>query len=622
MQPVYRDPTQTSGQAEQVGMLDSAQDIAAKLRRAQFKSMNEILPQVMTASVLGTVVLYFALRHQVADPALSIWFVLRLMISAARAVYARIGLRALPHLRSRDFTIYATLALLDGVIWGAMGWWLTPLDRLDIAVITLTMSIIVACTGMLGLHVHQPSALGFVLAITLPSAFHALGRQDELGVLCCIALLGLTGLLLIEMRRFNGRFIEMMQLRFESEQTAKAKSEALQQAQELAQTRSRFVATMSHEIRTPLHGMLGLLRLARQEVGQADLHQRLELIQSTGEHLVKVINEVLEHARLESSGLPVYEQPFDITALLRELTEITRPSCEGKGLAFVLKTNLAPGTHVLGDATRVRQILHNLLGNAVKFTSSGSVSLSAHRDTATGHLRMVVQDTGPGVPAAEQERIFEAYHQAEGTYQRRFGGTGLGLTISRELCEAMGGQLTCRSENGQGAEFVCALPLPQVQAGTPASRAAPIASHQAEPQQALGDQHVHVLLVEDNPVNTIVAEAILRKMGVEVTAVEHGEAALAWLETHQADLILMDCEMPGLDGMQVTRQIRLREKMQRLWPTPVIAMTANGHDTYVRHGIPAGMSDYISKPFDEATLRTTMLRQLNNSRTPARCAVT
>lgn len=283
---------------------------------------------------------------------------------------------------------------------------------------------------------------------------------------------------------------------------------------------------------------------------------------------------------------------------------------------------LAPGTHVLGDATRVRQILHNLLGNAVKFTSSGSVSLSAHRDTATGHLRMVVQDTGPGVPAAEQERIFEAYHQAEGTYQRRFGGTGLGLTISRELCEAMGGQLTCRSENGQGAEFVCALPLPQVQAGAQASRAAPIASHEAEPRHAWREQHVHVLLVEDNPVNTIVAEAILHKLGVEVTAVEHGEAALAWLEAHQADLILMDCEMPGLDGMQVTRQIRLREKMQGLQPTPVIAMTANGHNTYVRHGVPAGMSDYLSKPFDEATLRATMLRQLSNSRTPARCAVT
>jgi signal transduction histidine kinase len=416
---------------------------------------------------------------------------------------------------------------------------------------------------------------GKALSQLLPTALHALGRHDQLGLLCGVAMVGLTLMLVFELTRFNRRFLEMLRLRFESEQTAQAKTEALNQAHELAQTRSRFVATMSHEVRTPLHGMLGLLGLVHKASHLDEVRRHLELMQSTGDHLVKVINEVLEHARMGATGLPVYEQAFNLREVLQELADMASNSCEDKGLIFSLSMDNDPHELVFGDATRIRQVLHNLLGNALKFTAEGGVTLQAWRDAATGHMRIAIRDTGVGIPADELERIFEPYHQAEGTYERQFGGTGLGLTISRELCAAMGGTLTCTSDVGQGSEFVCDLPLP-------------VALTTSVPYRVSAD-----------PV----------------------EAALAWLRQHRADTIFMDCEMPGLDGIETTRRIRALERDAGLVPAPIIAMTANGRDTYEERCLPAGMNDYLSKPFGPEALREIVMRQLGHLRKPERAVV-
>jgi signal transduction histidine kinase/AmiR/NasT family two-component response regulator len=583
----------------------NAHDVDGQLRRAQFKSMNDVLPMVMFMAAVSSVLLYVVLSQSLPAPTLSVWLASRLGINFARGTFSYLCNKGVLQPSQRNFHAYAVLALLDGLAWGAMGWWLTPLDRLDVAIITLTMTVIVACIGVLGLHVHMPSALAFVLPVTLPTAIHALGRHDQLGLLCFAAMVGLTLMLAFEMKRFNVRFLEILRLRFESEQTALAKTEALRQADALAQTRSRFVATMSHEIRTPLHGMLGLLALVNKAEQISDARRHLALMQSTGDHLVKVINEVLEHARMDASGLPVHAQPFKLNELLHELADMVRTSCEDKGLHFGLEADIEADLYVAGDATRIRQVLHNLLSNALKFTSEGGITFKAWRNLETGHVHLTVRDSGVGIPADELERIFEPYHQAEGTYERRFGGTGLGLTISRELCEAMGGTLTCTSQAGKGSEFICELPLPVVPAVSTRLAAAA--------DDGLMGLHAQVLLVEDNPVNTIVAEAALKRLGLHVTAVDSGEAALAWLGKHRADVVFMDCEMPGLDGIQTTRQIRALERAAGKDGVPIIAMTANGQDTYEERCVPAGMNDYLGKPFGPEALKAVVMRQLGRT---------
>lgn len=612
-----------SAPARQEEAAANAHDVTSQSRQAQFKSMNDVLPLVMLVSALSSVGLYIVLKQLVPSSNLDVWLLGRLLINLTRGLFSFLCNKRIFRPTERNFKIYAALALMDGIAWGAVGWWITPVDRLDVAIITLPMGVIVACIGVLGLHVHVPSGLAFLLPMTLPSALHALGRGDQLGLICSAAMLGLTLMLVFELMRFNRRFLETLRLRFESEQTAKAKTEALRQAHELARTRSRFVATMSHEVRTPLHGMLGMLQLVHKADSLDDARRHLSLMQSTGDHLVKVINEVLDHARMGATGLPVSAQPFNLAGVVAELAEFAAHACKEKGLRFELQSAIDPDEMVKGDSTRIRQVLHNLLGNALKFTSEGGLTLTAGRDPQSGLVRMGVRDTGVGIPQDEQERIFEPYHQVEGTYERQFGGTGLGLTISRELCAAMGGALTCASELGRGSEFVCMLPLPHV-----ASEAvAPFTGAQATGPETRGPSQgdapevlpccldKRVLLVEDNPVNTLVAEAALKKLGLHVTALDGGESALKWLRSNRADLVLMDCEMPGLDGIQTTRRIRVQERMAGHPPVPIVAMTANGLDTYEERCVPAGMNDYLSKPFGQEALRDVILRQMSPAST-------
>jgi signal transduction histidine kinase/AmiR/NasT family two-component response regulator len=592
--------------------------VMAQIRSAQFRSLNQMLPLMMLMGAGSSMVLFAVLHQDIGTGPMATWLGLRLLVNAARAAYAALCNRGLLSAGREDFETSVLLAMADGIVWGALGWWLTPVDRLDLAVVIIPMTVIVTCLGVLGMHVHMPSSMAFMLPITLPNALRALHRHDQLGWLCFAALIGLSVVLTLELWRFNRGYQEIVRLRFESEQATQAKSDALRQAQALADTRSRFVATMSHELRTPLHGMLGLLRLALAADTLPQAQRHLRLMQGSGDHLAKVINEVLDHARMESTGLPIANAPLDVKALLAELSEQVRPACQDKGLHFMLDDQLERTTWVMGDATRLRQVLHNLLGNALKFTASGGITLSVSRvqgsSPSESLLRLQVRDTGVGIAAHELDRVFEPFHQAEGTYERQFGGTGLGLTISRELCVAMGGQLSCSSQPGQGSVFTCELPLPEVLATAPERVQLPVqhplhttqAPHALSGLEAAG---IQVLVVEDNPVNTIVVEASLVQLGASVSCVSSGEAALVWLAERQADLILMDCEMPGMDGFEATQRIRAREQALALPRSPIVAMTASGRETFERRGRAAGMDEHLSKPFDQEALRRVLLAQ-------------
>lgn len=570
--------------------------------------MHEVMPLAQCASLVCALAVAIVLWQRVDLAALLPWLAARLAISLTRIWYSQACVRQPARHTDRA---YVGLALIDGALWSAMGWGLTPVMDLGVAIVTICVGVSAASLGVIMLHVHSTANWTFVVAGLVPNAVYALQRGDDLGYFCFAGFLGLTGILLFEGQRLNRRFMTTLRLRFESELAHEAEKRALQKVQELADMRSRFVATISHEMRTPLHGMLGLLRLVREHADRPPDPRHLMLMHHAGEHLVQVINDVLDFAKLETTGLPIAPAPFCLNTMLDELVDTIHFNAEAKGLTLALDSALPANTWVMGDVTRIRQVLLNLMGNAIKFTQDGEVRLKVTRDEITGRTELSVQDTGVGIPADDIDRIFQPFQQAEGTYERRFGGSGLGLTISRELCGAMRGALTCQSAPGQGSVFKCTLPLP----GTEPSRlgSAHIPHHQAQ-ADLLSDSVAslsgisHVLLVDDNPVNTLVAEAELRLLGLDVNTASSGQSALDWLEHHRTDLILMDCEMPGMDGVAATQTIRSRERRLGHQPVPIVALTANGRDAYEQRCQPAGMNDYLAKPFDRADLRAVVLK--------------
>jgi CheY-like chemotaxis protein len=388
--------------------------------------------------------------------------------------------------------------------------------------------------------------------------------------------------------------------------------------------KDQFLATMSHEMRTPLHGILGLARLVHKRLPAragplGDARHQVELIERTGEHLLGIINDVLDFSRIEAGRLQVEHTPFDLQTVMLDVLTLLTITASDKGLHLVTEVELPDPCWVKGDPARVRQVLHNLVGNAIKFTESGQVSVRVKRAPGAGAtpegdppLLFEVEDTGIGIPPHHLPLIFEAFHQVDGSFGRRHHGTGLGLTISREIARAMGGDITCRSTPGQGSVFSLTVPLPsapvhQVDVALPLG-------HEAEAKATTGRERCqgHVLLAEDNPVNALVAEAALANLGLQVTRVEDGEQALAALQRpgHGFDLVLMDCQMPVLDGIEATRRLRAWEHAQGHAPIAVVALTANALSSDRERCMAAGMNEHLAKPFRQEALLAVLQRHL------------
>lgn len=365
----------------------------------------------------------------------------------------------------------------------------------------------------------------------------------------------------------------------------RAKEDAVRRAQ----TRARFLASMSHEIRTPLNGVLGMLELALEgELEPAQRHQ-LEIAHRAGESLLSLLNDILDISKVEAGKLDLEVISFDLRKLVTECTTIHGEQARRKGLEFTteLETDLAP--RYVGDPTRLRQVINNLLSNAIKFTDEGKVSV--HIAQTPEGIRLEVRDTGIGMSRAELDRIFSPFSQAATDTTRRYGGTGLGLALCQQLVERMHGQIKVDSRENEGTWFTVTLPLP---------------ADQNAGQETAGDavtQPAHrrcrILLVEDNRVNQIVASGLLQKMGHEVDHAENGERALAALALKPYDLVLMDCQMPVMDGYEATRRIRQNPQWSQL---PVIAVTANVMSGDREECLAAGMDDYITKPYNRKIL--------------------
>ncbi|OQX01506.1 MAG: hypothetical protein BWK73_45850 [Thiothrix lacustris] len=392
---------------------------------------------------------------------------------------------------------------------------------------------------------------------------------------------------------------EMHTLNETLQRESQEKIRALQQSKE----KSRFLANMSHEIRTPMNGVLGMLDILAKTPLDPQQQEYLHTAYSSSEILLDVINSVLDLSKIESGKLALERIPFNLRKLADDMVLLFSGSATKKHLT--LSSHIPTGCHewFYGDPIRLKQVLGNLLGNAVKFTTSGSVALHIEclqAQATQTHLRLLVADTGLGIPTAQLEVLFNAFSQADESTTRLYGGTGLGLTIAQELVQLMGGCIRVKSTEGHGSTFYFELSLDK---HTPPVSIAP------EPLQAQTHGAVtatlegHLLLVEDNLVNIKVAHVMLTKLGMSFDIAMDGHEAVAMLDKNHYDLVLMDCQLPGMDGYAATRQFRQQEQARHTPRTPVIALTANAMQGDRENCLQAGMDDYMTKPISMASLR-------------------
>jgi CheY-like chemotaxis protein/nitrogen-specific signal transduction histidine kinase len=371
--------------------------------------------------------------------------------------------------------------------------------------------------------------------------------------------------------------------------------QAKEEAESATRAKSAFLATMSHEIRTPLNGVLGMAQaMAMGEVTDQQ-RERLDVIRQSGESLLAILNDVLDLSKIEAGKLELEQAEFDIDELSRGAIGAFAATAQAKGLAFELKVERAARGVYRGDSVRVRQILYNLVSNALKFTETGGVRVVVGRRNK--RLSIAVTDTGIGIADDKLLSLFQKFEQADASTTRRYGGTGLGLAICRDLAELMGGTIWAESTPGSGATFTVELPLRRVAAAS--SKPAPQPAEPSEPIEGVG---IRVLAAEDNGINQLVLRTLLEQVGVSPVIVGTGrEAVEAWAR-EPWDLILMDVQMPEMDGPTATGVIRARERAEQRPRTPIVALTANAMAHQVSEYLQSGMDDFVAKPIEASRL--------------------
>lgn len=462
----------------------------------------------------------------------------------------------------------------------------------------------------------RKGSVAYLLAIMGPVCLRFFAEADLIGA----AMGGCTIFFVVYMAhatlRNHKTFSDAIVMRFEREALAaeltaenarrEMREAELREARERAESASRakgeFLATISHEIRTPMNGVLGMLRVLRDTPLTTDQRSYIKTASDSAESLLLLLNDVLDLSKIEAGRLELEHAAFPPTHTIKAVADLMLGRARDKGLQFEIKTGELPAA-IIGDATRLRQILLNLLGNAIKFTERGRVELAvscSERTESRAVLNFAVTDTGIGIDSAALDRLFKPFSQVDTSMSRRYGGTGLGLAISQRIAQAMGGLIQVQSTIGRGSCFRLVLPCE-----LPEANRAPVAN--AAANFVTPSLHGRVLVVEDDAVNQQVIDLFLKKMNLSPSFAADGEAAITAATKEPFDLVLMDCQLPGIDGLEATRRIRERLGNQSL---RIIALTANAN-THVRDAcLAAGMNDFLSKPVRFELLADVLQRNL------------